>query len=424
MTKPIRIAHIVGNLETGGTQTLLIEIMRRLDRGRFDPYLIHLKNPNHFEKQISERGWECVKIRASRSYRVQELRRLAAELASRQTQLVHTHSDFANFAGRAAAIYGQIPHTVVHYQNTYEHRMGETFRQMEALLAPRTDAFIACSRGVRDYLAENLDLAGRPVELMQNAVDLEPCFKASERSSELREKLGVGKDTFHIVHTARLEPHKQPEQLLKALSLSTRDSETMLGDWRATFLGGGSLEAELKKELARLDEESVVAGGERIAGRVQFPGWTREIAEWLATADVFCLVSRNEGLPLSLVEALAAGAPAVASNIIGPQEVLLDNEYGILVDSSDPEQILGGILRYQRDPDFHREMRDAGQKRAKEFGVDRYVKKLESFYEALISKPSVAGKQSLNLLQRLKVLYELRHAARLGRKAEKRAKAI
>lgn len=420
MPKRLRIAQIVGNLETGGTQSLLIEMMRRLDRDRFDPILIHFKSPNHFEDEVRDKGWECYKVKASRSYRMREIRNLASALIEYKVDFVHTHSDFANFAGRAAAVYARVPHILVHYQNTYEHRIDEQFRRLEAQLAARTDGFIACSKGVEDFLAKNLDLKGRPVHLMPNCVNVEPYFEAAADRAAARKKLAVPQDVFHLVHTARLEPHKQPQQLLKALSLSTQKPENSLGDWRLTLVGGGSMREELEHHLKKIDDLAVSAGGEAIAPRVHFAGWSKDIATWLATADVFCLVSKNEGLPLSLVEAMAAGAPTVASNIIGPQEVLLENEYGLLVDSNRPDDILRALLAYRSDEEMRQKMIEKGKGRAREYSVVRYVEKLEKLYEEMALQPGLSQTNPISFLGKMKLIAELRHTAKRFRRTQKR----
>lgn len=419
MRRRIRIAQVVGNLETGGTQALLIEIMRRLDRDRFDPFLIHFKEPNHFAAEVKEKGWECHKLHASRSYRVGELRRLGRQLAELKPDIVHTHSDFANFAARAAAIHAGLPHTVVHYQNTYEHRMDPVFQAMEAHLSPYTDAFIACSAGVEDYILKTLDLSGRPIRRLCNSVDVARYEAAGRDRTGARERLGVPQDVFHILHTARLEPHKQPEQLLRALSLSTVRKDRSLGNWRATFVGGGSLREELDRELDRLDAAAVAAGGEAIRPRVHFAGWSSDIASWLAASDVFTLVSRNEGLPLSLVEAMAAGTATVAPNIVGPQEVVTPGIDGLLVDSGKHEEILEALWKLSTDTALRTRVVDAGRVRAQAFSVERLVQELGLFYEEVASAPGLPRQKPSNFLNRLLFLLEFRRIARRSRRVPK-----
>lgn len=421
MSKPKRIAQVIGNLETGGAQVLLIEMMKRLDRSRFDPVLVHFREPNHFEEETRSGGWNVHRLRVSRSCRPAQIMALARLFREQDISLVHTHSDFANFAGRAAAIHAGVPHLLVHYQNTYEHRMDRHFRNLEAHLAPHTDGFVACSMGVKDFLAENLDLAGRPVRLLRNAVDTAPYCEARQHREEHRRRLGIPPDVFHIVHTARLEPHKQPEMLLRALSLSTRRPDRALGDWRLTFVGSGSQHAELERELARMDEEAERIGGQVIAPRVHFAGWTRDMAGWLAAADVFFLVSRNEGLPLSLVEAMAAGTPTVSPDIIGPREVVESDSQGLLVDSSRPDAVLDALHRMRTDTEYYETVVRNGIERAREFTVETFMERCHALYEEVLAGELGPVPRPNGFLRRAVFLMKLRRLAKASRDARREA---
>lgn len=421
MPEPKRIAQIIGNLETGGAQVLLIEMMKRLDRARFEPLLVYFREPNHFEAEIQSGGWKVRKVRLSRACRPGQVRKLARLLAGEGIELVHTHSDTANFAGRAAALHAGVPRVLTHYQNTYEHRLDQHFRRLEAHLAPHTDGFVACSQGVKDFLAENLDLAGRPVRVLRNAVDIGPYREARGQRTAHRERLGIAPDVFHLVHTARLEPHKQPEVLLQALSLSTRRPDRQLGDWRLTFVGSGSQREELERELARLDEEAAEVGGERIAQRVHFTGWTRDMAGWLAAADLFCLVSRNEGLPLSLVEAMAAGTPAVSPDIVGPREVVESEDQGLLVDSSRPDAVLDAIHRMRTDTEYYGRAARNGIARAEEFAIEAFMERCHALYDEVLADEFGPATRPNGLFGRTVFLMKLRHLAKAGRAARREA---
>ncbi len=400
MAKRIRIAHIVGNLETGGMQSVVVEIMRKLDRERFDPFLLHFRGPNHFATEIADSGWECHRVGMNRNYKWRHLQRLGTFLRSQNVDIVHTHSHFANFAGRVGAVMGCVPRTIVHYQNTYEHRLDDQFRAMEEFLAPNTDLILACSHGVDEFLKQNFQLGDTPVEILPNAVHLAPFEEARANREEHRQRNDVQDDVFHIVHTARLEPHKHPERLVEALYLSQITEGKSLGNWRASFIGGGSQEDQLRRLIAELDEKAIAQGAEPISPRIRFAGWTKEIESWLAAADVFVLVSENEGLPLSLVEAMAAGAPSVCSDIIGPREVIQDGENGLLIDSHEPANILDAIHKLRHDRSLRERLVEGGISRARDYGMDQFIRRMEAIYEQVACEDASPSRSLPNLLQR------------------------
>ncbi|MCC6547126.1 glycosyltransferase family 4 protein [Candidatus Sumerlaeota bacterium] len=417
MTKPLRIAQVVGNLETGGTQTLIMELMRRLDRGRFDSSIIHFKDPNHFAGEIAERKWRCMKVRASRSYRPAEIRALAEVFTRERFDIVHTHSDFANFAARAAAICAGAPRIIAHYHNTYAHRMDAGFVAMESLLSERTDALIACSKGVQQFMQDHLDLHHRPLHLLQNGVDVAPFREVATARDKCRAGHGIPEETFHVVHTARLEPHKQPQLLVDALALMTREESHAMGSWRLTFVGGGSLRDALEQQLKQLDKVTLDRTGVAISERVIFAGWSRDIAQWLGSANVFCLVSRNEGLPLSLVEAMAAGTPTISPDIIGPQEVIEGAENGIMLKDMDPRKVLDALLGLRANPIHAAQIAANGRTRAEQFSIEKYVARAEELYTT-VANQAVVGAPPLNPISRYFFLRKLSRLARKKRSGE------
>ena len=417
MTKPLRIAQVVGNLETGGTQTLIMELMRHLDRAKFDSTIIHFKDPNHFAEEITTRGWRAIKVRASRSYRPAELRALADVFRRERFDIVHTHSDFANFAGRAAAICAAVPRVIAHYHNTYAHRMDGFFHAMESHLAQRTDALIACSEGVERFMHQYLDLRGRPLYLLQNGIDLSPFRAAAAARDKARMNVGCDANTFHIIHTARLEPHKRPQLLIQALALMNRAESDQLGPWRLTYVGGGSLRESMEAELTALDGITREQTGCAISERVHFVGWSRDIAGWLAASDVFCLVSQNEGLPLSLVEAMAAGTPTISSDIIGPQEVIGGSENGVLLENPDPRKVLDAILELRRNGARTAQLSANGRARAEHFSIEKFVARAEELYAMIAAQPAIAA-PPLNPLTRHLFLRKLSSLARRKRADE------
>jgi glycosyltransferase involved in cell wall biosynthesis len=373
LSRRIRVAQIVGNLETGGMQEMVMALMRGLDRRRFEPVLVHFKAINHYHAEIEEKGWECHKLRVSRSFRTRQLQRLAQFFRSQRIDIIHAHADFACFAARAAVQLISHRPVIAHYQNTYHHRLDPLFRRREQMLAPLTDLIVACSKGVQEFMPTAFDLSGTPVRVIPNGIDPAAFTASSKRRAEIRRELGIPEDCFHVLHTARLEPHKAPERLLKALEIAAPE----LGKWRATFVGGGQLLDSL--QIKTLD----LGFGEN----VRFAGWSREIHRHLASADAFVLCSNNEGLPLSLVEAMATGTPVVASNIIGPQEVVTHGEDGMLVDSRHPEQIARALVRLRREPELWRQFQERGLVRATEFTHQRFVEEISAAYEELLARP-------------------------------------
>jgi glycosyltransferase involved in cell wall biosynthesis len=133
-------------------------------------------------------------------------------------------------------------------------------------------------------------------------------------------------------------------------------------DYRATLVGEGPERAAVAAEARRL-----------AAGRVQLVGARRDIRELLASADLFVLSSRSEGLPISVLEAMAAGLPVVATDVGGLSELVVDGETGILVPAADPKALAEAVERLLLDPELRRRFGTASRRRAeRRFDLPRF----------------------------------------------------
>jgi glycosyltransferase involved in cell wall biosynthesis len=381
LARPLRVGLVTGNLETGGMQMLVIELMRLLDRSRFTPVLISLRPRNHFAAEIARNGWEIHTLTMTRCYRPREISALARVIRKARLDLIHAHSDMACFATRAAvAAYGGPP-IIAHFHNTYTHRLDEAFKARERLVAETTDLYVACSQGVEEFIQQRLPLGRKPLRLILNGRDCKPYLQVKDRREELRRRFAIPDGVFHVVHTARLEPHKAPERLLDALEAVG----PQIGPWIATFVGGGSMRDELESRVN-------TNPGLFKDGQIRFVGWSEDVASHLGSADAYVLCSRNEGLSLSLVEAMAAGAPCIGPNIIGPQEVLGPSESGILIDyENDPEGLGRALIRLRNNSEERAAFVARGHDRVKAFCLDRFIRETEEAYELVAQKPSHKG---------------------------------
>lgn len=392
MSAPLRVAQVSGNLETGGMQMLVMEIMRNLDRSRFEPVLISLRNPNHFAEEIAARGWKHLRVDVSRRPRHAQLRNFASVLREERIDLIHSHADHANIASRAAGAMAGTRAILAHFHNTYEHRMSDRFRRVENRLAHLCDGIVCCGQGVEEFYRGHFQPGGTPVRTVVNGFNLQPFRETACRREELRRQLGFKEDEFVILHTARFEPHKHPALLLDALKIAA----PRLGKWRCVYLGEGSLHASVRQRAA----------AEFPGAPIEFKGWSREVAEHLAASDVFVLCSRNEGLSLSIVEALACGLPVAASNIIGPREVIRNEGEGVLFSPGDAQSLAEAIVRYREDRDYWLAVSEQGRRRAEDFDIAAYMHRIHSVYEETLAART-APREPLGALASLRLWWTI-----------------
>jgi glycosyltransferase involved in cell wall biosynthesis len=141
--------------------------------------------------------------------------------------------------------------------------------------------------------------------------------------------------------------------------------------------GRGELLGQLKAEAAELG----------LDGKVKFLGFRDDIPELLQELDIFVLPSLSEGLPLSALEAMAAGKPVVATDVGGTHEAVIDRHTGLLVPPEDPQALSEGILCLLRQPELAKIFGDAGRKRVEQiFSLETMIKRYEELYDELSLK--------------------------------------
>jgi glycosyltransferase involved in cell wall biosynthesis len=179
-------------------------------------------------------------------------------------------------------------------------------------------------------------------------LEIEPMLEAEQHRGRLRAELGVGSEQRLIGIVARLVPIKAHEIFLEAAATIRAAAP----DTTFLIIGDG----ERRSELESLAEQLGVADATR------FLGWRDDMREVYADLDVVTLCSNNEGSPVALIEALAAGRPVVSTRVGGVPNVVKDGESGLLVPPRDPAALAEGVLALLRDPARAAELGQAGRR--------------------------------------------------------------
>jgi glycosyltransferase involved in cell wall biosynthesis len=177
-------------------------------------------------------------------------------------------------------------------------------------------------------------------------------------------------DGVHLVAVGRLDAQKAFDVLLAALTTAELEDVTL------ELVGDGALRIDLERQTADLG----------LGERVTFAGWADDVRAHLARADVFVLPSRSEGFPLSVVEAMLAGLPVVATPVGSVPEAVADGDTGLLVAKDDPRALAAALAKLAHDPGLRRRMGAAGRARAAhEFTVARMAAAYEALYRDLVA---------------------------------------
>ncbi len=293
--------------------------------------------------------------------------------------IVHTHTAKAGMLGRLAAKLAGVP-VIVHtfhghvFHSYFSRSKTQAFLRIERMLATMSDAIITLSPAQR---AEILGYGiGRPekVYAIGLGLPLDPFVQCTVRRGQLRQELGVSQDAPLIGIVARLVPVKGHKCFLDAARY------TLEAHPGARFLIIG--DGELRPDLERY---AVDTGVEK---HVHFLGFRRDLPEIYADLDVVVLSSLNEGLPVTLIEAMAAATPVVAAQVGGVGDLIAHEKTGFLVPPKDCRALADGICRIlELTPQQREAMGAAGRTSVyPRYHISTLVSNLETLYQDLLRR--------------------------------------
>jgi glycosyltransferase involved in cell wall biosynthesis len=266
--------------------------------------------------------------------------------------------------GLLAAALGRVPAVVATVQLFVDIPYGRWVRARQRLLSMRVGRYIAVSRDLAGRLHRTFGIPRDKISVVHNGVPVLP-LPRQHRSVE---------DGFStppvILTTARLDPQKGLDDLLAAAAL--------VPEARFVLAGDGPQRDHL---IARTESLG-------LSGRVSFLGLRHDVPELLAGCDLFVLPSRYEGLPLAVLEAMAAGKPVVATAVAGTDEAVVPGLTGLLVPPEDGPALAGAIRTVLGDPALAARLGRAGRERVeRELTARTMGDRVTRIYRELLTRP-------------------------------------
>jgi glycosyltransferase involved in cell wall biosynthesis len=368
----VPILWLVKGLDRGGAERLVTSMVPRVDRSRFAIEVAYVTpGADGFVEELAASGVRVSCLSASKAGSTGwplQLRRL---LRARGIRILHTHSPMP---AALARVLGPASVAFVHT----EHNLWGAYRWLtataNAVTYGRNEAVFAVSDGVAESVQRPRLLIGSmpPVETLLHGIDVDAAPRGSDARQEAREILEVADTTPLIGNVANLSPKKDHEGLLNAF----RRVVTQLPDAELVLIGTGPLEPALRGQAAALGVQS----------NVRFLGARGDVATLLPALDVFVLGSRFEGLPIALLEAMAAEIPCVATRVGGIPEAITDGLEGVLVPPGQPDELSRALVELLIEPSRRASLAAAGRRRvAADFSIDRAVRRTEALYDELLS---------------------------------------
>jgi glycosyltransferase involved in cell wall biosynthesis len=341
---PRAVLHVTDSTAVGGAENALLTLMGALDRTRWQPTLVH---PHTAPAPLVE---EATRLRVPRLAvpampdgleGLRRLPRFAAAVRRLRPDVVHLHLTWqlgCRYPLLGSLVTGRP--VVATVQLFVDVEPGGRLALERRLLAPAVARHIAVSEHVRSRI-EALGWPRAKIEVIRNAIDVDAFRRPPDPGA--RGHLLGGEHATLVLVPGRLDSQKGHRHLLQA---ATEVPEAVFA-----LAGDGPLREDLTAMAANLG----------VADRVRFLGYRGDVADLLAACDLVVLPSLYEGLPLTVLEAMAASRPLIATDIPGTDEVVVHDENGLLVPPADPGALASAIRGLAGDPERARRIADAGR---------------------------------------------------------------
>ncbi|HEY9514722.1 MAG TPA: glycosyltransferase family 4 protein [Gemmatimonadaceae bacterium] len=372
---PLRIALLLESDGPGGAEVMLLHLAEELRRRGHQVLPIGpAGRAGWLGDRFRERGFTPESYHIRHAIDLTCLRQITDLLRSHRVQVAHSHEFSMGLYGAAAARRAGARHLITMHGGRY---YAEHWRRRSALrwAVRNSAALVAVSEATADDLRRTLRLAHDRVQVVPNGIP----FRDGARAA-VRREIALGDGELLLVAVGNLYPVKGHAILLRALGKLRRAGELESVPWRLAIAGRGDEDSSLR----------ALAVAEGLSERVTLLGYRKDVPDILAAADLFVMPSLSEGLPLALVEAMAAGLPVVASDVGGIPEVADRGCEAILVPPGDPTMLAEALGRLLRDGAARASLGAAARSRAlRDFSVTRMCDAYERLYRAPAAHRSV-----------------------------------
>ena len=361
----------------GGGPKAMLDLVGGLGRDRFAPLVVTPDDGPYFATYRTL-GVPVLDL-PMRAFRPATLSGIVAGIRRYRVRLIHSHGKGAGLYGRLAAAFTRVP--AVHtFHGLHHRRHGRAGRSaylaLERMLARLTARFVHVSHSeMEEAVALGVSDPTRAV-VIPNGTDVGEIDRISVDPVRSRAALGLAGATAVVGYVARISPQKGLEDFARAMRI-VADAVP-----EAQFVLVGDAPAGEEALKRRLND---LVGSLGLGGRLHMLGYRSDAVAIMKTFDVYVSTALWEGLPITLLEAMACGRPIVATDVGGNRDIVVDGETGILVPVGDPAALARRVCDLLNDPCLRRRLGDAGRRRVEDdFSIGRSVARTGDLYEQVV----------------------------------------
>jgi glycosyltransferase involved in cell wall biosynthesis len=365
MVKKMRIMYVIPSLEMGGAEKLVIDIARNIDKEKYEVKIVTLldKKWPGFLDVVAENGIEIISIcrKLNGINKIYVILKAIQIFNTYKPDIVHTHLNSIIYA-LPAILFSKVK-TRIHTFHSIADRSLKGIYGIALWIAMKYMKFIPVGVGetVSDSISNAYGIKRGKVHLIFNGID-------TMRFSPATETRKAPNSEVRLVNVGRMYHVKNPKLLIESFYEALKEYHEII----LTMVGDGEEREAIETLVAKL----------KIKDKVILVGNQENVETYLRNADIYISTSNVEGVPLSVLEAMACGLPIISTKAGGIIDIVTNGESGILVEIGNKEEIKNAIIRFCKNSALRKKIGEKALEESQKYCIKETVRKYEEIYES------------------------------------------
>ncbi|HEX9063415.1 MAG TPA: glycosyltransferase family 4 protein [Clostridia bacterium] len=370
--KKIKLMHLINCYTLAGAEILAYNIIEKIDKSKFDISICSigahdLEIENQIKDRLKKEGITVLNLnKPSQKKRFSSILSLAEILKQNKIEILNTHCSSPDFYGKLAGFLAGVPlvYSTVHNDCGYKKDREKFFRHF-------TTKYIAISDYIKTFMLDRINVPENKIKLIYNGVKFSDINDVKDLREKKLKELNIDPGKIVITNVGRIVPLKGQNFLIEAAKEVVDKNKNV----HFMIVGNDKLDLEWTNNLKNLVKDL------GLENNITFTGARNDIEELMAISDLFVFPSTLEGLPLTVLEAMAAGLPVIATDVGSINEVVHHNINGLLIPSGNKEVISQNIIKLLNDKERSERMALEAKKLARsKYSIVQTAKNYEELY--------------------------------------------
>ena len=375
----INILYVIWSLEVGGAERIVISLAKYINKDKYNPIVCCLNHKGVLAEELDEIGIKVLALDKKPGIDLSIIPKLIKIFKEHRIQIVHTHLWTSDFWGRIAAKFAGVP-VIVSTAHNVDFWKPKIFLFIDRFLTRFSDRIIAVSEEVKNFYIKTAKLPEEKIVTVYNGIELAKFDATAVNRLEKIKEFNFNTSDKIIGIIGRLVEQKGQAYFLEMMLILKQNYPNI----KSLVIGDGPLKENLIRKTKELHlEENVI-----------FTGLRNDVADLLKAIDILVSSSTYEGLPMILLEAMAAAKPIVATRVGGNPEIIDEGKTGFLVPAKDPQALANRVSALLNNSEYAQRIGKSAQEKVHNlYSIEKMLQDTENIYDKLLTQKKVTIKK-------------------------------